>query len=94
MNFIISVVLGILLILVISRFKNLRQSFQGEIFCAALFVIEIIQCIISRTIRIYSRSAIFSIIIMIVLPFVILSGYFIMLEIQKTKSKDTSEKEE
>ena len=92
MNFIITVVLGIILLVGISRIKQLKQSIQGEIFCAALIAIELIQCIIAGTVRIFSRNAFISIIFMILLPFVILCVYFVIVEIKKTQNNKSDNK--
>lgn len=92
MNYFISIIAGIVLVIVISSFKKLRQIVQGEIFCLALYIIEIIQCIISKTIRIYSHNVILSIIILILIPFVILFSYYLIIEIIKSKTISKTQK--
>lgn len=64
---IFTIIIGI--VIVLSRFKQLRQSSQGEIFCAVMYIIEILQCVFKQTIRIFSKNAVFSVILMIFIPF-------------------------
>lgn len=45
---IFTIIIGIILVIVLSRFKQLRQSAQGEFFCAVMYIIEILQCVLSR----------------------------------------------
>lgn len=90
MNFIITVVLGIILLVAISRFKQLKQTIQGEIFCAALIVIELIQCIIAGTVRIFNHNAFVSIIFMILIPFVMLCVYFMVIELKKNQNNKSN----
>lgn len=86
-----TIVVGIVLIVALSRLKQLRQSAQGEIFCGVMFVIEILQCVFRHTIRIFSKNAVFSVILMILLPFVILFAYYAVSGIINQKKNQNSD---
>lgn len=90
---IFTIIIGIVLVIVLSRFKQLRQSAQDEIFCAVMYVIEILQCVFKQTIRIFSKNAVFSVILMILIPFVILFVYYAISQIIKQKKSQKSSDE-
>lgn len=91
MLLLINIVIGIVLAFGTSCLKKIRENVQGEIFCGIFYLIEIMECIFRHTVKIYSRSAVFSIIIMILLPFIIFFIYIILKGIIESKRK-TGEK--
>lgn len=94
MLLLINIVIGIALAFGTSCLKKFRETVQGEIFCGVFYLIEIMECIFRHTIRIYSRSAVFSIIIIILLPFVIFFIYTVLKGIIETKTKNREKLED
>lgn len=88
----LTIAIGIVLVILLSCLKQVKKSVQGEIFCGAMLVIEILQCCFEGTIRIFSQNAFLSVIIMILLPFVILFAYYVISGIiaEKKKSRNQS----
>lgn len=88
----LTISIGIILVILLSRLKQVKKSVQGEIFCGAMVVIEILQCCFEGTVRIFSQNAFLSVIIMILLPFVILFAYYAISGIiaEKKKSRNQS----
>lgn len=94
MLLLINIVIGIVLAFGTSCLKKIRENVQGEIFCGIFYLIEIMECIFKHKVRIYSRSAVFSIIIMILLPFVIFFIYTVLKRIIETKTKNSAKLED
>ena len=94
MLLLINIVIGIVLAFGTSCLKKFRETVQGEIFCGFFYLLEILECIFKHTIRIYSRSAVFSIIIIILLPFVIFFIYTVLKGIIETKTKNREKLED
>lgn len=94
MILIINIVVGIILAFFTSLLKKFRETVQSEIFCASLYLLEIIECISKRTVRIYSTNSFISIIIIILLPFIIFFIYHAVKGIIEPRMKNKNNQEE
>ena len=94
MILLINIVIGLALAFGTSQLKQLREIVQGEIFCGAFYLLEIIECIVKRSVRIYSSKAIISIIVMIVIPIFILFLFTIIKGFIEAKKQNDSNQEE
>lgn len=88
MLLIINIIIGGILITGISMLKKYRESAQAKLFCSAFYLIQILECIFTHTIRIYTNGLIFSLIIILVLPFVIFFAYYVIKEVLKAKENE------
>lgn len=93
MLLIINIAVGVILAFGTSRLKKFRETVQGELFCATFYLIEILECILKRTVRIYSPNAIISIIIIVLLPFIIFFIYHALKGIIESKMKNKNNQE-
>ena len=76
MNFILTLIIGIVAVLAIHQLKILTQKTQGSVFSAIIYAEEIILCLAQHTSRIYSKNAVLSVVIMLIFPFIILFAYY------------------
>lgn len=81
----INILIGFVLAFGTSRLNQLKESVQGEIFCGAFYLLEIIECIFKHTIKIYINSVIISIILLIILPFMIFFVFYAIKSIRNSK---------
>lgn len=94
----LTIIIEIVLVILLSRLKQVKKSVQGEIFYGAMVVIEILQCCFEGTVRIFSQNAFLSVAIMILLPFIILFAYYaisgIIAEKKKARNQNNEDSEE
>ena len=93
MNLIITIILGFVIAFATSQLRKYRQPVQARIFCIAMYVLEVLQCIFVRSIRLFTRNACISIILMIILPFIVLFIFYTVCGIKQSK-KSANEQEE
>lgn len=79
MNFILTLIIGAVTVFVIHQFKMLTQKAQGSIFSVIIYLEEVVLCFVNHTICIYSKNTIFSVVIMLIFPFVILFAYYVIM---------------
>ena len=91
---ILTIVVGFLIAFITFRLDKLKESVRAEIFCVIMYLFEVLQCVIKKTVKIYSNNAIISIVLMIVIPFVILFVFYLINTLIDVKHKQIGYTEE
>lgn len=94
MILVINLLLGAILIFVVSQMKKLRENVRYEIFCGVFYLLEIIECMSKRTVRIYVNNSVLSVIMIILAPFVIFFVFYVIKGMIESKNKHDNVNEE
>lgn len=79
---------GIILLFFIHSIKKFTTTFQEKVFCLVMWVVEIIQCLLRKSINLFCKNGFFSIILMILFPILLLSIYHLFKSYLETKKKE------
>mgnify|MGYP003471441222 CR=1 FL=1 len=85
---IFTTILGIILLFFIHSIKKFTITFQGKIFCLVMWIIEIVQCLLRKSINLFFKNGFLSIISMILFPILLLSIYHLFKSYLETKKKE------